>query len=403
MRAGRVGKSRIILAWLGQKCRCLINAGCSNKFVKKCRKQLYKVLGWTIVPCQTVFNPEKLNCRADLLYNLTQTLLEVKICGKIILDAPGRHIRLHIRLKDITEDIDNPQPVFENLPPNLPGEQRDFEHICELGKVPDISIQISDWLSVAKIQTQSILSAHRGLTRILVQLELVVCETSQILDNAQDWLEYQQENRGYLDIQQNIESAKILGAALALAIISSDGKIDESQAQYVKSWAKNYGGSFFKKSTNSRKLERILNNTLRFFEKGQKADISRICMDLSQRVPIAYRYDILALCLCAVVIKGIITSEQLKLLKDAAFRLQVNMDKFRSMLERLAPAATHQVKDMELLCGLTSQMSVDQSIERLNQEYRKWNARATSLDRDIQNQAEQMLELIAQKRSNYTS
>jgi hypothetical protein len=37
----------------------------------------------------------------------------------------------------------------------------------------------------------------------------------------------------------------------------------------------------------------------------------------------------------------------------------------------------------------------------LNKEYSKWSARVTNTDPEIQSQADQMLKLIAEARSNY--
>jgi hypothetical protein len=39
----------------------------------------------------------------------------------------------------------------------------------------------------------------------------------------------------------------------------------------------------------------------------------------------------------------------------------------------------------------------------LNKEYSKWNSRVTNADPDIQTQADQMLTLIAEAKSQYTT
>jgi hypothetical protein len=48
-------------------------------------------------------------------------------------------------------------------------------------------------------------------------------------------------------------------------------------------------------------------------------------------------------------------------------------------------------------------MSREKVRQHLNKEYSKWNSRVTNSDPDIQNQADQMLSLIAEARSHYTT
>jgi hypothetical protein len=59
------------------------------------------------------------------------------------------------------------------------------------------------------------------------------------------------------------------------------------------------------------------------------------------------------------------------------------------------------VKDIETILGVTSEMSKEKARRCLNKEYSKWSARVTNTDPEIQSQADQMLKLIAEARSNY--
>jgi preprotein translocase subunit Sec63 len=63
----------------------------------------------------------------------------------------------------------------------------------------------------------------------------------------------------------------------------------------------------------------------------------------------------------------------------------------------------HEVRDMETILGISSDMSKEKVRKHLNKEYSKWNSRVTNADPDIQSQADQMLKLIAEARSQYTT
>ncbi len=71
------------------------------------------------------------------------------------------------------------------------------------------------------------------------------------------------------------------------------------------------------------------------------------------------------------------------------------------MMEKILPVSIHEVKDTEVLIGVTSGMSKEGSRHQLNREYAKWNARVTNSDPRVRTQADQMLKLIAEARSQY--
>jgi hypothetical protein len=71
------------------------------------------------------------------------------------------------------------------------------------------------------------------------------------------------------------------------------------------------------------------------------------------------------------------------------------------MMGKILPASMHEVEDVEVILGVTTDMSKDETRQHLNQEYRKWNARVTNFDPEIQTQADHMLNLITKVRSEY--
>ena len=129
--------------------------------------------------------------------------------------------------------------------------------------------------------------------------------------------------------------------------------------------------------------------------------LSKICKEVVEISPIGDRYDILDLCLHVAQANGLVVAEELAILKNLASWLEVDMNSFRAMMEKTLPVGMHQVKDVEVTLGVTSDMSREKTRKQLNQEYSKWNSRVTSSDPQIQAQADQMLKLIAEARSEY--
>jgi len=98
---------------------------------------------------------------------------------------------------------------------------------------------------------------------------------------------------------------------------------------------------------------------------------------------------------------GVATLEELALLKSLAGWLEVDINRFRAMVDKILPVDIHESEDAEAILGVTSDMGKDETRDHLNKEYRKWNARVTNPNPEIQTQADQMLKFIAEARSQY--
>ena len=72
-------------------------------------------------------------------------------------------------------------------------------------------------------------------------------------------------------------------------------------------------------------------------------------------------------------------------------------------MEKVLPVDMHEARDVETILGITADMSKERVRKHLNKEYSKWNSRVTNADPDIQTQADQMLKLIAETKSQYTA
>jgi hypothetical protein len=96
---------------------------------------------------------------------------------------------------------------------------------------------------------------------------------------------------------------------------------------------------------------------------------------------------------------GVAAAEEIDLLKDFAEWLEVDMNRFRDMVEKILPVGMHEARDQEVILGVSADMSKEKTRQQLNREYNKWNSRVTNPDPAIQRQADQMLNLIAEARA----
>jgi len=88
-------------------------------------------------------------------------------------------------------------------------------------------------------------------------------------------------------------------------------------------------------------------------------------------------------------------------LAQTAELLEIPQNRFYAMAQKILLSSGCIVEDPAQLLGLSEEMEERAFLKRINEEYRKWNARVTHSDSRIRHQADQMLTLIARLRSQH--
>jgi hypothetical protein len=350
-----------------------------------------------------------LNCRIQSAIckegNNAFNAFSVEICGSIHAPSDGFRAGIKISILDITEGIKKTKPV---RPKGAQTKNDEFCYNADLGRFPNKVTILSGWTNVAKLRMDSILLPRSGRRILQFNVSILSAESKEILAESQYIYEHENVYFGYIDLQENIERSKTLAVALAFAVNAADGGLNDSEVNFIKNWARENintapsNGSASLLENSRTKLEKALDETVTYFRDGNLLNTNDICAEIADIVPIAQRYDILELCLNALKASGSVDSEELGLLKYIVKWMEVDNEKFRSMLEKYIPLSMLDTKDYEAVLGVTSDMTGETVRTHLNREYAKWNSRVTNSDPNIQSQADQMLKLIAEARSQYT-
>jgi len=218
---------------------------------------------------------------------------------------------------------------------------------------------------------------------------------------ARCYFSYHNRDFGHIDMKENIQRSRTLAVALAFAVSAADNKLYDCEIELIKNWSRKNIDLSETTGKERRKLEKALNETIAFFRDGNTLNNYDICREIVEITPPAEREPILNLCLHVAQANGTVTSEELNILKDFASWLEIGSDKFREMVQKALPVNKYEVKDVETILGVTSDMNKEKARRHLNKEYSKWSARVTNFDPEIQSQADQMLKLIAEARSQY--
>ncbi len=132
-----------------------------------------------------------------------------------------------------------------------------------------------------------------------------------------------------------------------------------------------------------------------------RSGLQALCQHIVRTTPCAQRYDIMNLCLRVMGARNSVNQQELTFIRQLTAWFQLDPEHIRAMIEKVLPIGLFEELDAPTFLGITSDMPQEQVRKHLNREYAKWNARVTHTDADIQNQAEQMLDLIAHTRSQY--
>jgi tellurite resistance protein len=353
-----------------------------------------------------------LNCRVKLSKQQDEGLpsedgdsdfdaFDVEICGSIHAPQDVSSANLNISIVDVTEPRSQGEPVHALVKQWQMPDSSVFFYNANLGRLPHQVTTISDWTSIALLRLDWLSLPRKGKRELMFIISIFPAVGGEQLAWSRCYFAYHNRDFGYLDLQENDQRAKTLAVTLAFAVSAADKKLYDCEVELIKNWARENIDLSEASNKERRKLEKALNETIAFFRDGNQLNNYDICREIVEIAPLAVRYDILNLCLHVAQANSSVTQEELTVLKDLANWLEIDMDKFREMVEKVLPVDMHEVLDVETILGVTSDMNKEKARQHLNKEYSKWSARVTSSDPEIQSQADQMLKLIAEARSQY--
>ena len=362
-------------------------------------------------PLQELYAPldmNMLNCRI-LAVELKEgdTVFDafaVEICGAIHAPEDIRSAALKISILDITDGSTEAKEVRARNPQDASNGSQ-FCHVAELGRLPSQTTTLEDWTSVARLRSDRPEFCRRGKRTLRFETAILPADGGDEFAHAWCTFVYDNPMPGYIDLQENDERTKVLTVALAFAVSAADGKLYDCEVELIKNWAREnvLESSSQTSDEDHDKLEKALRTTVAYFSEGNKLDICALCEEIVGIAPVGQRYQVLELCLWVAQANGSVVAEEMAVLKALASWLEVDVEKFRTMVQKILPVDVYEVMDVKDLLGITSDMSKEGTRKHLNREYSKWNSRVTSANPDIQTQADQMLKIIAEARGQYVS
>lgn len=325
----------------------------------------------------------------------------VDICGTIHAPDEGHEIDLRIAVVDVTDDPNDPLPVLDRPKHGPLNASSHFVHQCDMGRLCQQTTILEDWTIVAQLSPQWFVLPRNGQRKLKYTVSVVSRRTGDPLACATCVGVYENIETGYLDVEDNIRRAKTLAVGLAFCVGAANGKLLDPEVNVIHAWVRTNFGSADASVAARQELDRAMQKTAAFFRRGGTLNVQEVCSEVAEIAPLVGRLEIIDLCLRVAAAKGQVSAAELTLLKDLSEWLEIERGRLRAMVEKILPVEMHQTQDAEMILGVTEAMSTDEMRHQLNREYAKWSSRVISSDPAIRRQADQMLTLIADARTEY--
>jgi tellurite resistance protein len=346
-----------------------------------------------------------LNCRVQLTGHEKDSCgsdaFTVEICGSIDAADDTHRVATRISITDVTDGDPKALPVHSQLGQWWTHDSPVFCYNTDLGRIPCTETTLSEWIAIAQIHINWLMFPRKGKRNLQFTVSILSSASGEELACGKCTFSYENPEFGYIDLQKNVQRARMLAVPLGFAVSAADNRLYICEVELIKEWARGNIDVSRAPDKARRKLEKALDKTIVFFRSGNRLDTYKICKEIVDIAPIGERYDILDFCLRVAQANGAAAVEEVTVLKKLAGWLEVDMNRFRTMMEKVLPVSMHEVEDIEAILGVTPDMGKEKTRQQLNREYRKWNARVTNCDPEIQIQADHMLKFIAEARSKY--
>lgn len=327
----------------------------------------------------------------------------VAISGSIVVPQANQHVRIVIRLADITASGDDAYPVFCMIP-DLCDEDGLF-HLEQSTTIPYQFSEVSEMV-VGAIPLFAIVCPAKGARRL--RLSIVVVDAASrdlVYTHGSSTFSFIQETLGYLEIQDRTRARERQIAALALAISASDGHIDKRELGVIRRFfAERYSDADDADERRAKITEALQETLTRLKEKQETPSevISHLCAELASDGDETIVQTAYELCVQVVAADEAVDRREQRALSFVAERLNLPDRYVQEVHDRNLRLSMYDEAEEEQFIGMPTNLSHEEKLEYLNSEYRRWRARVTHKDPEVAAEAALRLERIAKVRRRIT-
>ena len=380
---------------------CLLLAGLAVVWFSPLRRQLLGVCSRVYadsLQAVSVFDRLRFSCHVEQFSDETQPVRQdqffrIQIVGRIPTEQENVDTDVQIEVLDVTEGQSHAHQVLSTDEHYRDEENSEFHLIQHNGVVPDKNAVLARQVTVAQFPCHILRFAYRGRRKLLFRTTVIETASGKKLVSAQQIVEYVYCSDGYREVHGR--RLEVLQACVELsAIVLGSAPYSEGVRDLWSEWIQQKAEMYISAEEAAKTVEAI------------QSRLQGVAMQHSSDIILAYgkntdRFFAIELALQTSAFDGVVSKENLEKLFQVGHLLEIQQDRFLSIAQKLLLSSQCQIEDPAQLLGVTSDMDGDSFRKRLNDEYRKWNARVTHPDAQIRSQADRILTLIAEIRSQW--
>lgn len=273
--------------------------------------------------------------------------------------------------------------------------------ICAGTFIPELSIFPESGERSLTFVTRVMHSNHRNLINIgHVDYEKIIADTEATVNLSV-------VGRGYIEAAEDREKVYAQTIKLAVCVAMSDGVFDDSEGEVIKNWMMRVidFSPEGKRANLKRKLNRSFSTAHEQASAG-KLSFSVITKALNKISDNSERFEAVELCMDVMAADGVADEKELEVIANIADALGLDFAEIEKMKDQRLISLQSSAQDntsMETLLGIKPEWSSSEIKSHLRNAFKKWNGRTQSLtDETEKQQAQKMLDLIAEARNKYS-
>ncbi len=339
----------------------------------------------------------KFVCRVEQLFDESLSsgedrFFQVQMIGRIPTTEDGVDTDAQLEILDITEGRLNPQQVLSADEHYRSDENAQFYFIKHNGIVPEKNSVLARWTTVVQFPCHVLRFSHRGRRKLMFCVTVIEAESGRKLVTDQKTVEYVYCSDGYREVHTRRHD--ILRSCVELAAFSL-GETPPFSSDIKALWQEwiHQKSDISMPPEEAKAMVETIEST---YFTGTAKEPSEVLLAYGQSTD---SFLALELALQTVAFNRTVAAEIFNRLSQVSKMLDIRHDRFLTIAQKILLASECHIEKPSCLLGIAPEMDEESFRKRLNEEYRKWNARVTHPDAQIRCQADRILTLIAEIRT----
>ena len=346
--------------------------------------------------CLSGMNRFKFTCKVQPLIDESKSANEdtvfcIQMSGRVPIPHDRTDTDVRVELMDITDSRFQPEPVLSVDQRYRSCERADFHFVAHNGIIPNKNAIICPWKTVVEIPAHQLRFARRGRRKLLFKVSILSCEDNEVLASSQQTIEYVFCQDGYQELRDRKLDVLKASIGLAAKLSADEASLNHETKQTFLQWLNRKAQTF--------PAAAQLTEWVQSLQIHDCDDEQQTVDCLLAHAEQTEKFAAIELTLQVFASNPAMTIQQFSGLSEVVEKLQIKNSRFLALCQKLLLFSACKLEAPALLLGIDESMDEDTFRTRLNEEYRKWNARVTHPDEKIRRQADRMLSLIAQLRS----